>query len=356
MRLKKNKTPVWIYASYTPIKNESGEVFKVFKIASDVTESVKTRMQLKVLLDKINDLSSSVTRSSKEVSERAQNMKASTFEMSSAMTQMAQGAQDQAKQVDEISNRLNDVLESAKNTAQRALTIKKTADAGVSSAKNGQRTINFMAESMRKIQKNTLTTMGAIDELIHGSNEISKAVNVISEISARTNLLALNAAIEAAKAGDYGNGFAVVADEIRKLAEGTKNHAQEISSVIEKVQTSIEQAVGSINEMDKSVKEGEHSSIDAQKALETLAENTSDTLNKSGEIEETAAFQRESVKDTVSSVEKIVVVTEETARGTEQITNSAQTIRKGMDDIANESQNLRLVSEQLLRIVKETRA
>jgi len=43
-RIKKNGDEVWINASYTPIENEAGEVEKVIKIASDVTDMIIGRM------------------------------------------------------------------------------------------------------------------------------------------------------------------------------------------------------------------------------------------------------------------------------------------------------------------------
>ncbi|PKA03073.1 methyl-accepting chemotaxis protein, partial [Leptospira ellisii] len=66
-------------------------------------------------------------------------------------------------------------------------------------------------------------------EQVGRSSNIQKIIEMIREISDKTNLLALNAAIEAARAGQHGLGFSVVADEINKLASLTMSRVNEIS-------------------------------------------------------------------------------------------------------------------------------
>lgn len=84
----------------------------------------------------------------------------------------------------------------------------------------------------------------AMTESIANSRQIHKITELTEEIlgiARTTNLLALNASIEAARAGEAGRGFAVVAEEIRKLADSSRESANNIQEISNRVVESVEE-------------------------------------------------------------------------------------------------------------------
>ncbi|MGN7613252.1 methyl-accepting chemotaxis protein [Magnetococcales bacterium HHB-1] len=76
--------------------------------------------------------------------------------------------------------------------------------------------------------------------VVHEISGLGKLVNIVHEISERTNVLALNAGIIAARAGEHGGQFSTVALEVRKLS-------RQVREAAEKIGQGISHAVDTIN-------------------------------------------------------------------------------------------------------------
>lgn len=98
-------------------------------------------------------------------------------------------------------------------------------------------------EAANQGSKELKRSIAAIHAIQNSSSKVSEIVRVIGDIANQTNLLAFNAAIEAARAGQHGVGFSVVAAEVRKLAESSSSAAREIATLIEESVAQVEEGV-----------------------------------------------------------------------------------------------------------------
>ena len=99
--------------------------------------------------------------------------------------------------------------------------------------------------------------------------------------------------------------------------------------------------------METSVTSGGKASKAVEEVFVSIEQSNTETLSLSKEIVSSTTEQRVSIGDTVKNIEKIVVVSEETAAGSEQIATSSKELSEGMDEVASTSRSLSEVAEQL---------
>ncbi|BAW95326.1 methyl-accepting chemotaxis like protein [[Synechococcus] sp. NIES-970] len=219
-------------------------------------------------LRSLRDLVFQVTSSADQVYDLAIVNNDLIMHLSGEATVQERAIQSAEHSVQGMAQSIQAVAKSAQGAAQIARKSRLAAQ-------EGQTTMDETVMSIDLIRRSVADTSKKAKRLAESSQEISKIVNIIADISEKTNLLAFNASIEATRAGENGQGFRVVADEVRRLAEQVTTAAQDVEQLISGVQEETAQMMQMMEESTSQVVTGTE-----------LVKKTKTTLQRMGRISE----------------------------------------------------------------------
>lgn len=206
--------------------DEIGGLLKGMNLILDILQGtisgvIHTCSQLAVLQEL-------VYRSADDARQGANDTAAVVEEMVAGMESMRGAISEVACNNEDVNAKVQDMMEKALEGSEYIVGVKGNANVlqkqAIASKNEASEMIIKIDTSVRK----SVTDSERIEEVVNLSEDILG-------IADQTNLLALNASIEAARAGELGKGFAVVAEEIRKLADDSKNIANNIQNISSEV-------------------------------------------------------------------------------------------------------------------------
>jgi len=338
LRYGKHGSQIWIQAIYSPILDQHGKVLKVVKYATNITNQVLAREELKrkvsSILSVVNaaasgDLTqeikvsgddpmgqvgvclerflSDLRNSIASISENATALAGASEELSAVSSQMSANA-------DETSSQATIVSAASEQVSHNVQTV----TIGVDEMNAAIREIAKNASDAAKVSQQAVAiankTNKTITKLGESSAEIGKVVKVITSIAEQTNLLALNATIEAARAGEAGKGFAVVANEVKELAKENAKATEDISMKIETIQTDTQGAVEAIRQISEVINQIN----DISNTIASAVEEQTATANEMGRNVGEAAKGSGEIAQNITAVASAAQSTSQGANNTQQ--------------------------------------
>lgn len=323
------------------------EVGQLVVAANEMTKNTRD------LLNQINIVSDSVSSHSEELTQTTNEVNAGSQQIATTMQELASGSETQANTATDLSSIMGSFTTKVQEAYENGDHIQQASNEVLEMADEGSQLMETSNQQMTKVNEIVLDAVEKVQGLDVQSQEISKLVSVIQDISAQTNLLALNAAIEAARAGEHGRGFAVVADEVRKLAEQVSVSVTDITGIVNSIQnessivaeslkdgyTEVEQGTSQIRTTGKTFDGINAAIIEMADNIKTVSTNLSDIVDNSEKMN--------------ASIEDIAAVSEESAAGVEQTSAASQQTSSSMEEVAGSSEQLAKLAQELNGLVQQ---
>jgi methyl-accepting chemotaxis protein len=279
-RIGKGGKEVWIEASYNPIYDPNGNVYKVVKFATNISKNIEQLRQIKAsmmtYLRKIEDAVSIVSIQTTSASGGA-NQTATNVQT------VAAGSEELHASVVEISQSMS------KSSMATGIAYEKVVETGNETGK-----------------------------LLEAAQAMNGIVGLIQKIAEQVNLLSLNATIEAARAGEAGKGFAVVASEVKNLASQVGEATNKIGAEINNIQEVVSVVAGGLQEISMSIDQAKGfvtvvaGAVEEQSAVaQDMSSNMQSASQAVNEVNSSLANILNAVEDVISSLNQTKAAAED---------------------------------------------
>ncbi|EDX84864.1 GAF domain protein [Synechococcus sp. PCC 7335] len=256
-------------------------------------------------------------------------VKRSTDQVNNALWQneaairlLAEDALQQAEQTTLTLESVETMTDSIQQVAQQAEEAAAVAKSASKTANQGEEAMDLTVNNIMRLRQTVGLTAKKVKRLGESSQQITKAVSLINQISQQTNLLAINAGIEAARAGEGGQGFAAVAEEVSELAARSAEATEEIERIVDTIQRETGDVVAAIEQSTTQVVEGTQRVEDARESLGQILTGSQKMDEFARSISRATSSQVQISTSVYALMEKIAQLAERTSASSKQVSEA----------------------------------
>lgn len=344
---------------YTPIDNKyirgNDEISEICTSVSQAKTSVRG------MITSVRENANVVRVGSSSLTEIAEQLSVLTEEISASIGEVSENTNKQSCDFREISNNLSDFGDKINVVKSNVHSISEDVSVISDKSLTGTKDIEQLNNGIISVN-DSFEKFGISIEYIQGDmKNVNEITNIINGISEQINLLAFNAAIEAASAGEAGRGFNVIALEVRKLSDRSKESAQNITKIINRLMSVINKLVEETKNMDNVLEEQKNTVYKASSSFSEIALLVEEIVPKVSNIDtafedviynkdsivETVYELSDEIKNTSDSLEQVTASSIELARLAEEVNNGSDVLLYKADDLIEKVRQFRIERQDL---------
>jgi len=304
---------------------------------------------LRGIISEIQQVSTQVEKTAKELGVQIDKVLISSREIDGSALAIAKGSEAQSLIVQKTSLILDKSLEQMDEAAtQSAQTASKANEARLKTEAgeaNARETLHYLEEVLKQTSENAKP----IYRLSGKVEKIKMVMNVIEELSQKTDLLSLNASIEATRAGEMGKGFALVANEIRNMAENSKNSSHEIRSIVDDIFEDNKAVAAALRKSEEDIAKGR---AIIHGIVGTFGEMLSGVKEISAEVKEVGNVARKQVKEIsglLNQFQELSRLAQENFVSTQKTTIGTKHQEEEIQEIVRAANALNALSQKMMK-------